>query len=261
MAVDVSGRWRVPDFIIGGAPRTGTTWLYCLLDRHPSIAMAKPLRPEPKFFLVDELYARGIEYYCSNWFSNLPADRIYGEKSTNYLEDRYIPSRIRGLLPNVKLIFVLRDPIDRAYSNFRFSRSNGLEQEVDFARALELESERETKLPASLRYARPHAYFSRGLYAQLLQPYFSLFPADRLLVLRHEDIAISPQTVASRVHAFLGVAPRPQDLVGLGKINMAPPTDVAPLSADVRVALSERYREPNQQLAELLGPSFEIWGS
>jgi hypothetical protein len=54
---------RLPDFIIGGAPRSGTTWLYELLDRHPDVHMAKPLAPEPKFFLRDDEYARGLRYY------------------------------------------------------------------------------------------------------------------------------------------------------------------------------------------------------
>lgn len=77
---------RLPDFIIAGAPRSGTTWLYALARRHPQLAMAEPMAPEPKFFLVDELWQRGVDYYSTNWFDTLPADRVLGEKSTNYLE-------------------------------------------------------------------------------------------------------------------------------------------------------------------------------
>ena len=59
---------RLPDFIIGGAPRSGTSWLYQVLDMHPEIHMAKPIKPEPKFFLIDKLYEKGIEYYAKTWF-------------------------------------------------------------------------------------------------------------------------------------------------------------------------------------------------
>src|SRR5258708_10009769 len=76
---------RLPDFLIGGAPRSGTTWLYCLLDRHPAVYMAKPVTPEPKFFLVDHLYEKGLPFY-STWFADAAPRRLTGEKSTDYLE-------------------------------------------------------------------------------------------------------------------------------------------------------------------------------
>ena len=63
---------RLPDFVIAGAPRSGTTWLTSALDRHPDIWLAKPRRPEPKFFLVDELYELGIEEYSRRWFADAP---------------------------------------------------------------------------------------------------------------------------------------------------------------------------------------------
>src|SRR5208283_527610 len=85
---------RLPDFIIAGAPRSGTTWLYVLARRHPQLAMAEPMVPEPKFFLVDELWRRGLAYYSANWFDPLPAGRVLGEKSTNYLESAEAAERI-----------------------------------------------------------------------------------------------------------------------------------------------------------------------
>src|ERR1700688_1203151 len=98
---------RLPAFIIGGAPRCATTWLYVLADRHPEIAMAKPMRPEPKFFLVDELYRQGIAYYATRWFADLRDARLLGEKSANYLENPVAAERIHAALPQVKLIFLL----------------------------------------------------------------------------------------------------------------------------------------------------------
>ena len=133
---------RLPDFIIGGAPRSGTTWLASALDRHPEIWLAKPFRPEPKFFLVDELYAEGLDAYSRRWFADAPDLGAVGEKSTNYLESAAAAARIAGDLPRVRLLFVLREPTARALSNYRWSVMNGMEHE-DFATALDLEQQRE----------------------------------------------------------------------------------------------------------------------
>ncbi|HXD73859.1 MAG TPA: sulfotransferase, partial [Vicinamibacterales bacterium] len=96
---------RLPEFIIGGAPRSGTTWLYRLLDRHPDVRMAKPLSPEPKFFLRDDEYAKGLRYYSDRWFADVDASKVAGEKSTDYLENATAASRIARDLPRVRLIF------------------------------------------------------------------------------------------------------------------------------------------------------------
>ena len=85
---------RLPDFIIAGAPRSGTTWLYSLLERHPDVYVAKPVTPEPKFFLVDSLYERGLEFYSKTWFAPAPSGAMAGEKSTNYLESAPAAERI-----------------------------------------------------------------------------------------------------------------------------------------------------------------------
>ncbi|HUG79485.1 MAG TPA: sulfotransferase domain-containing protein [Burkholderiales bacterium] len=249
---------RLPEFIIGGAPRSGTTWLYHLLARHPGVHMAAPARPEPKFFLVDELYAKGLDWYSSRWFQAAPADTVCGEKSTNYLESPDAARRIATDVPRVKLVFILRDPAERAWSNYLWSRMNGMENET-FERALELEPQRERDLAPELRFARPHAYFSRGLYAEQLQPWFDLFPHDGILCLRCEDIGAQPRVLAERLHRFIGVPVRAGDADGLGMINVADSEGQEQPPAETSALLRARYAEPNRRLAELLGPQFEIW--
>jgi hypothetical protein len=255
------GAGRLPDFIIAGAPRSATSWLYQLADRHPEIHMAKPMRPEPKFFLVDELYERGPAYYSQTWFADVPARQLCGEKSTNYLESPVAATRIHANVPEVKLIFVLRDPIERAYSNFRWSRQNGMEHETNFAAALGLEEGRERTLPHHLRFARPFAYFSRGLYADLLMSYFDLFPRQAILIIRHEDIETTPTAVAARLHGFLGIALRPSDAADHPAVNATTDNGADPLSQEVRDMLAVRYSEPNARLSRLLGPDFSLWNS
>jgi hypothetical protein len=249
---------RLPDFIIAGAPRSGTTWLYILAQRHPQLAMARPMAPEPKFFLVDELWQCGVDYYSTNWFDTLPAHRVLGEKSTNYLESPEAVERMSRVLPRVKLIFLLRNPVDRAYSNYLWSRQNGLESET-FERALALEEQRERDLAAKFRYARPHAYFSRGLYAEHLVRFFNRFPREQMLVLRHEDVATCPERVAAKFQCFLGVDEMPGLARNLGQINAARSSPPAPLPEILRSRLVERYRCANARLAALLCCDFETW--
>lgn len=249
---------RVPDFIIGGAPRSGTTWLVEVLKRHPQIALAQPVRPEPKFFLVDELYAQGLEHYSRTWFAEIPDSLVAGEKSTNYLESPTAAQRIAADLPEVRVVFLLRDPITRAYSNWRWSRANGMEAE-DFLSAIEREPQRDKAVPSHLRYARPHAYFSRGLYADLLRPWVELLGLDRMLVLTQEEALAQPAAVG-RLHRFLGVTERPGDASDVGVVNAAPDgSGAADVPPDARAVLADRYAGPEADLIALLGGDFPGW--
>jgi hypothetical protein len=249
---------RLPDFLIGGAPRAGTTWLYALLDRHPAVYMAKPVKPEPKFFLVDDLYRKGIAFYARTWFNQVGEAEVAGEKSTDYLESASAAERIAHDLPHVKLVFILREPVERAYSNYLWTKMNGLEKE-DFTTALRLEDQRERELPERLKFARPYSYFSRGLYAELLRAYLAHFPKEHIRVLRFEDIIARPRAVAANLHEFLGVSLRPEDADAVGVMNPAE-RPVGGMGEGVRRALAVRYVEPNRKLQELLGPTFELWG-
>lgn len=246
-----------PTFIIAGAPRSGTTWLYELLDRHPDVFMAKPPRPEPKFFLVDELYARGIAYYNETWFTGAAQYAAAGEKSTNYLESATAAERIHAHLPAVKLVFILREPAHRAYSNWLWSSMNGMETE-DFERALSMENERERTVDPRLRYARPHAYFSRGLYAKLLRPYLNLFPRDQVLCLKFDDVVRFPERLAQRLHTFIGVTPRPDDAVGLDVVNPSEKRGEA-MPEDVIQRLRARYADSIRELVAMVGEEFAEW--
>lgn len=246
----------LPSFVIGGAPRSGTTWLARALDEHPDVWMSKPLRPEPKFFLVDDVYANGLDWYADKWFAAAPPGAVVGEKSTNYLESSSAAARLGSDLPDAKLVFVLREPVARAWSNYRWSVMNGMETE-DFETALHLEAERERTLPTELRYARPHAYFSRGCYARLLTPYFEHFERKQIHCLRFEDLVADPVSTVSAVQEFLGVPPLPASIDLSADTNAA--TKVDPLEPRLATQLAERYREHNQALAKMLGPSFETW--
>jgi hypothetical protein len=248
---------NLPTFIIGGAPRAGTTYLYSVLDRHPDVYMAKPRSPEPKFFLVDDEYRQGLEYYSRKYFLAAAGRRAIGEKSTNYLESPTAASRIHQTLPGVKLVFALRNPVDRAFSNYLWSKKNGLET-LSFQKAIETESTRETDYSPSHRYSRPFSYVSRGLYADLLAPYLELFPREQLEIVFLEEIEANPRATMDRLCRSLGVGPLPEDVDLASRINSAREDDVQ-VSAAMREKLNAIFREPNRRLARLLGRDLSHW--
>jgi hypothetical protein len=219
--------------------------------------MAKPVRPEPKFFLVDELYARGVQHYVDTWFAGADACAAAGEKTTNYLESAVAAERIARHLPSVKLVFILREPAHRAYSNWMWSRMNGMETEA-FETALAKEDERQRDLAPALRYARPHAYFSRGLYAEMLRPYFARFPRQQVLCLKFDAIIHSPGELAERLHRFIGVTPRREDVIGLDVVNPSEKRGEE-MPHDALARLRHRYAESLRELAALVGPEFADW--
>jgi hypothetical protein len=218
--------------------------------------MAPPRTPEPMFFLVDDLYVQGLARYAE-WFKGAAPHQLAGEKSTNYLENPPSADRIARDLPGVRLVFILREPAARAYSNYLWSRMNGLE-DLSFGEALDREDERERTVLPRLRFARPHAYFSRGLYAEHLARYFERFPREHILLVKFEHVLNRPAHLAEQLHRFLGVEVRPQDADSLGPINESEKPD-AHMPEDVAARLRAQYAEPNRRLAALLGPEFEIW--
>ena len=248
----------LPTFIIGGAPRAGTSYLYRLLDAHPDIFMAKPLAPEPKFFLVDDEYRRGLSYYSARYFSEAANYVAVGEKSTNYLENPIAAKRIGQSLPSVKIIFSLRDPVERAFSNYLWSRKNGLEP-LGFDEALRRESEREENYDESLRYARPFSYMSRGMYAELLQPFFRFLGREQIKIIMFERIKNDPKTLVNELCEFIGVAPQEIDFDFSKRINVSS-DQIERMSDDSRAYLHKIFARPNQDLAKALGVYLHGWG-
>lgn len=247
----------LPTFIIAGAPRSGTTFLYDLCASHPTIYMARPRTPEPKFFLVDGEYAKGLDYYAEKYFAPGSEFEAVGEKSTNYLEDPCVAGRIASALPEVKLVFVLRNPRERAFSNYLWSRKNGLET-LDFDTALRREGEREASYPPAQRYSRPFSYISRGMYARLLQPYLQYFDRSRLLFLLDDDLARAPAGVARQLFEFLGVSSAELNFNFAAKVNSARrENEEIPQLADE--FLRGVYYYPNLELGALLGRDLTSW--
>ena len=114
-------------FIIGGQ-RCATTWLWRALSAHPDIEMAHPMRPEPKYFLKVPAENQSQDSYSKAHYSG--TTKVRGEKSTSYSESVPAVRNILAMFPKARFVMLIRDPIDRAISNVRFSRDNGLEQDT-----------------------------------------------------------------------------------------------------------------------------------
>jgi hypothetical protein len=239
----------MPDhFVIIGAQRCGTTYLTQLLDEHPEIEMAKPLRPEPKFFLDYDQFARGLGHYETRYFSGSNT-RVRGEKSTSYIEHDVALRRIVTLLPEARIVVVVRDPVARAVSNHRFSTAEGVEN-LPLGEALRDSEAGGRAWDAEHFSVSPFAYLARGCYADALARIAQRVPRAQLDVLVFEELVADP-SVLTGLYERLGVDPafRPPAL-GTA-VNASPASNE--LDAATEEWLRGYFAEPNRRLEEFLG--------
>jgi hypothetical protein len=202
----------LPDFFIAGVPKAGTTALHSALARHPALFMSAV--KEPKFFLTDgpppaeggpgdaktyrEHVWRRADYEAL--FADAPAGVLRGESTPFYLYDRDAQRRIKALVPDAKLIVVIRDPVERAHSNWTHLWSAGLDPEGDFLKACALEQAR-----ADAGWAEFWRYTGLGKYGEQLRDLYTRFDREHVLVFRYRDMVAHPARVLDRVCEFLGV--------------------------------------------------------
>lgn len=163
--------------LVIGAQRCGTTYLLRALESHPDITSARPARPEPKVFVTAEVTEKGADWYRATYFAHAKPGQLMVDKSTSYLDVPQAAFRAGKMLADarVQVVAQLRDPVDRAVSNWRFSTSNGLEDRpLERALAEGLKSSRDWD-PTSTSTS-PFAYLERGRYADHLAPWLETFP-------------------------------------------------------------------------------------
>jgi hypothetical protein len=250
----VTARWRpLPDFLVIGAQKAGTTALYAYLRWHP--AVTGPSWKEVSFF--DRHWWRGERWYRGQ-FPLRSAGRLVGEASPSYLFHPLAPERVRSLLPDARLIALLRDPVERAYSQYQHEVALGREP-LSFEDALEAEEERTRgeveRLVADPRaFSRDwwdHTYAARGLYAEQLERWLAVFPRNQLLVVATDELGEKPAETYAAVLSFLGVEPHTLD-----DYPRVFDRSYAPMRPETRAALAERFAEPNRRLERLLGREF-----
>lgn len=190
---------RLPDFIILGAAKAGTTSLAAWLADHPQVFVSR--QKELHFFSRDERYAAGLTAYAAN-FAEATADQRTGEATPSYLFNAAAADRMVEAIPGATLFALLRDPVDRAYSQYWYNRTRGVENR-EFAQAVddELADPDLERTPANL------AYLTVGRYLPQLERYASLFSRDQLHVMLFEDLRRDPKKVFAEACAALGVDP------------------------------------------------------
>lgn len=247
-----------PDFLIIGAQKCGTTSLYGYLLRHPGIAPAT--KRSIKFFDHGPNWAKGVPWYRAHFpfapARPAPARRpLVGECTPSYLVHPHGPSRIRRVCPGTRLIVLLRNPVDRAYSAYHHQCRKGRET-LTFEAALDREHERvghEYRRLATdphfvARSYRLFSYVGWGHYVDHLEPWLRTFPREQILILLTDDLAADPGGVLGQVHAFLGLPPVRLD--DYPRLNTGRYDSLAPY---LRKRLVEHFEPYNARLAALLG--------
>ena len=237
--------------LVVGAQRCGTTAVHALLDGHPEIAMARPARPEPKVFTDPEAAARGAEWYRATYFGHASAGQLLGDKSTSYLEDPEAPGRAAAALGSPQVLVVLRDPLERAVSNWRLSTAHGLEDRpLEEALRENLQGPRAWDRAATS--VSPFAYLERGRYADYLRPWTRTFP-DTVHVAFLREL-VEDGTAVTALWQALGVSPTAGPLrLDTSANRSGGPRPALPEELVVRVRAY--YASSDQELASLLGRS------
>lgn len=178
---------RLPDFIIIGAMKAGTTSLYELIDRHPNVYLCP--EKEPMFFSRDHVRVRGLDWYKSLFAAAREGQRC-GEASTCYSRHPHfgdVPGRIHAVMPDVKLIYIMRHPVERAYSHY--GHEMRFEVTATFEEALQ----------------RDRSIIDASLYIRQIEQYLQQFPREQILLLTLDDFEVDPAAVMDSVQAFLGL--------------------------------------------------------
>lgn len=246
---------RAPDFIIIGAQKSGTTSLYRYLMEHPQIAPASEKQLD---FFSHEAFHRGVEWHLSR-FPERGANVLSGEASPYYMLHPHAPRRVFEFDPEVKLIAILRNPVDRTYSHYQHQVRNWREP-LPFEEALSAEAERISGEEARMRrdgsfYGtahRRHSYLARSRYAEQLETWLSLFPRERILVLESEAMFEAPNTVLDEVATFLGLSPFRLETYS----KYMPGSYVEGMEPETRRRLVDHFRPHNERLYGMLGMEF-----
>lgn len=197
---------RQPNFIIAGTLPSGTGHLYGLLRQHPDVYLPAVMQPECNFFVKTSSYDKGIDYYLERWFSDVGNQRAVGERSSLLMSSERGAERVAAHFPDVRLIFLLRNPVDRAYANYRFTALAGFEDGT-FEESLEAEESRweEANRDSFWSEIQPHSYVRRGYYAAQLERWLQHFAPEQLLVMRSDELLRDQSGALRKVYGFLGV--------------------------------------------------------
>jgi len=200
-----------PNFFICGAAKSGTTSLWMYLKQHPNIFMPEDIRAkEPAYFCrVNGSWGyEGQEERYSKLFEAAGMCKAVGEASTTYLTYPESAAWIHSEIPEAKIIIILRDPVSRAYSLYRWMVNHGHEWVSTFEKALEVELERKSDpafFTGNAHTFYDYLYFESGMYSEQLARYFTAFPRQHIKVILLDELKKMPVETTQEIYRFLGV--------------------------------------------------------
>ena len=253
---------RLPDFLIIGAKRGGTTSMFNYLSSHPDVA---PLFPSPQqikgVHYLDTNFHRGEMWYRSHFPVTGRGRTLVGEASPYYLGHPRAARRAAAVVPDAKLIVLLRHPVDRAYSHYR-ERSRNRGEPLSFEEAIEREPERLAgevdRMLADDGYVswehEHHGYLTQSRYDELLPPWLDRFPRERILILRSEDLYRDAAATYGQALEFLGL--EPFEPGAFPAFNLHPSV---PMDPGTRTSLLRALEPSVVRVERLLVMSFPEW--
>lgn len=242
-----------PNFMIIGTVKGGTSSLYSYLTKHPLVLPA--VNKELHFFNLN--FHKGIDWYLSQ-FPAIPEQHNFatGEATPNYIYSAEAASKLFSYFPKIKLIAILRNPVERAVSHYYMLKQQGIEKR-SFKKVIAVETKRLQKIinksPISadaLRSIKPK-YLSFGLYLYFIQEWMNIFPREQFLILKSEDMYENPAATTKKVFDFLDL-PNYQLL----EYKQYFPGSYSPINIDLRCQICELFQPHNQKLEEYLGIKF-----
>lgn len=238
------------DFVLAGAQKSGTTALHYFLSKHPHIKMGD--QQEIHFFDNDALFASDPDYeQLHEHYPLLGASAIAGDCTPSYLYHEPAAERIYKYNPKIKVVVLLRNPVDRAFAHWNMQRFRGREP-LDFFDAVREEQTRIAGAPPT--EMRRFAYIDRGFYGRQLTRFFKFFPREQMKVVKFEDFTTrQPDTLAS-IFSFLGCKPRRFR----SKDRNVVPYERA-MNWEERVFLSSIFADDISQLEQMLGWDCSDW--
>ncbi len=244
----------VVNFLIVGTQKGGTTALAHFLSEHPDICFAPS--KEVHFFDYDRHYSLGIDYYHS-FFPNYTNQTAVGEATPIYMYLPHVPERIYCYNPHMKLIVLLRNPIDRAYSQYQMELKRGWET-LPFSLAIALEPLRllfSSSVENERSARRVHSYCDRGNYVKQLKLLDRYFPKEQVLILLQQDLEQNHQQTLERVYNFLGVSV-PVNFPARQKVLVG---EYQPLPPEIKLSLIKRFTPEILHLQQLIDRDLHSW--
>jgi hypothetical protein len=254
----------LPDFLIVGVVKGGTTSFFWNLCQHAQVQA--PFLKEINYF--NQRYDKGLNWYRAHFplgpilSGRVTNNFITGEATVRYLYSSYVPERVASVMPSAKILMLLRNPIDRAYSQFQMSVREGHElRTMEEVAQTELAFLEEHPIREALYddWVYAHGYGSkfhlrRGIYIEFIEHWHRFFPKDQFLILKSEDYFENPVPTLEKAVSFLGLAGGGGHLTSsLRKLNVG---NYDTLDIEVRAMLGEFYRPYNQELYEFLGVDY-----